>query len=65
MRRFPKGYGGERTPPEDLKRDGWREQGILVITEDDQRLTWPERELVRQLGAKLYGKRQDTEVRHG
>ena len=65
MRQFPKGYGGERTPPEKVKRDGWREQGILVITEDDQRLTWPERELVRQLGAKLYGKRQDTEVRHG
>jgi hypothetical protein len=65
MRRFPKGYGGERTPPEDLKRDGWQDRGILVIAEDDQRLTWPERELVRQLGAKLYGKRQDTEVRHG
>ena len=60
MRRFPKGYGGERTPPEDLKRDGWQDRGILVIAEDDQRLTWPERELVRQLGAKLYGKRQDA-----
>ena len=65
MRRFPKGYGGERTPPEDLKRDGWHDRGILVIAEDDHRLTWPERELVRQLGAKLYGKRQDTEVHHG
>ena len=60
MRRFPKGYGGERTPPEQVKRDGWREQGILVIAEDDQRLTWPERELVRQLGAKLYGKRREA-----
>jgi hypothetical protein len=65
MRRFPKGYGGDRTPPEDLKRDGWHDRGILVIAEDDQRLTWPERELVRQLGAKLYGKRQDTEAHHG
>ena len=65
MRRFPKGYGGERTPPEQVKRDGWREQGILVIAENDHRLTWPERELVRQLGAKLYGKRQDAGVRHG
>ena len=60
MRRFPKGYGGDRTPPEDLKRDGWHHQGILVIAEDDQRLTWPERELVRQLGAKLYGKREEA-----
>ena len=29
------------------------------------RLTWPEREFVRQLGERLYGKRQPTEVRHG
>ena len=65
MRRFPKGYGGERTPPEQVKRDGWQDRGILVIAEDDQRLIWPERELVRQLGAKLYGKRQDTVVHHG
>ena len=65
MKRFPKGYGGERTPPEQVKHDGWHDRGILVIAEDDRRLTWPERELVRQLGAKLYGKRQDTEVRHG
>ncbi len=65
MGRGPKGYGGKRTPPEQVERDGWHDRGILVIAEDDQRLTWPERELVRQLGAKLYGKRRDTEVRHG
>jgi hypothetical protein len=27
---------------------------------DDDRLTWPERELVRQLGERLYGKRPET-----
>jgi hypothetical protein len=27
------------------------------VSLDDQRLTWPERELVRQLGEKLYGQR--------
>ena len=64
MRWFPKGYGGERRDPEQVKRDGWRERGVLVIAEDDQRLTWPERELVRQLGSKLYGKRPDREARH-
>jgi hypothetical protein len=33
---------------------------------DDDRLTWPERELVRQLGEKLYGKLPaPKEVRHG
>mgnify|MGYP003675598097 FL=1 len=65
MRRFPKGYGGERRDPERVKRDGWQEQGVLVIAEDDQRLTWPERELVKQLGSKLYGKRSGKDVCYG
>lgn len=30
--------------------------GILVVSADDRRLTWAERELVRQLGSKLYGR---------
>ena len=41
------------------KRAGWRQHGILVIAEPDPRLTWPERELVRQLGTKLYGQRSE------
>ena len=65
MRWFPKGYGGERPSPEDVKREGWREQGILVVSENDPRLAWPERELVRQLGQKLYGKRDTREARYG
>jgi hypothetical protein len=36
---------------------GWRDQGVLVVSEADPRLNWAERELVRQLGSKLYGKR--------
>jgi hypothetical protein len=40
-----------------VKHEGWREQGILVVAANDDRLTWPERELVRQLGEKLYGRR--------
>ena len=55
MKCTPRGYGGERRPPEQVKRDGWREQGVLVVTANDERLTWPERMLVRQLGEKLYG----------
>lgn len=65
MRWFPKGCGGERVSPEEVKREGWREQGILVVSEDDPRLAWPERELVRQLGQKLYGRREIKEVHHG
>jgi hypothetical protein len=65
MRRFPKGYGGERCSPDKGKRDGWHEQGVLVVAEDDPRLAWPERELVRQLGQKLYGKRETQGAGHG
>ena len=66
MRLYPKGYGGQRRDPEQVKREGWHEQGLLAVHIDDQRLTWPQRELVKQLGTKLYGKRASTkEVRHG
>ncbi len=57
MRWSPRGYGGQRRSPEDVKRDGWREQRVLAVWIDDARLTWPERELIRQLGEKLYGDR--------
>lgn len=65
MRWHPKGYGGERRDAEQVKRDGWHEQGVLVVAEDDPRLTWPERELVKQLGARLYGPRPAKEACHG
>ena len=58
MRWTPRGYGGKRRPPEKVKQDGWREQGLLVIAANDDRLSWPEQELVRELGEKLYGNRQ-------
>ncbi|WP_430225500.1 hypothetical protein [Paroceanicella profunda] len=64
MRFTPKGYGGQRRGPDEVKRDSWREQGLLAVALDDGRLTWPERELVRQLGERLYGKREE-EARHG
>jgi hypothetical protein len=64
MRWHPHGYGGHRRDPERIKREGWREQGLLAVDIDDHRLTWPERELVRQLGERLYGKREG-EARHG
>ena len=54
MRFAPRGYGGRRRDPEQVKREGWREQGLLAVSLDDERLSWPERELVRQLGEKLY-----------
>lgn len=66
MRWAPRGYGGRRRPPEEVKREGWHEQGLLAVSVDDQRLTWPERELIRQLGEKLYGSSPERkETSHG
>ncbi len=64
MKWHPRGFGGERPDPEIVKREGWSSQGILVVNEDDKRLSWPERELIRQLGEKLYGKRQTQGEQH-
>ena len=52
----------ERKNPEHIKRNGWREEGILVISPDDERLDWMERELVKRIGERLYGGR---EAEHG
>ena len=60
MNWLPRGYGGERRSPEAVKREGWQEQGLLVVSPEDERLSWPERELVRQLGEKLYGRRPEA-----
>jgi hypothetical protein len=46
----------EPSETEAIKRYGWRDQGVLVVSADDNRLTWPERELVRQIGSRLYGR---------
>lgn len=61
MRWYPKGYGGSRRDLDQVKRDGWHDEGVLAVSVDDHRLTWPERELVRQLGEKLYGPRADDQ----
>ncbi|KCB28603.1 hypothetical protein [Bordetella hinzii] len=45
----------EVTDLEAVKRRGWRDQHILVVSPDDDRLDWMERELVRQIGERLYG----------
>lgn len=65
MRWHPNGYGGERRSGDEVKRDGWREQGVLAVSAADDRLTWPDRNLVQQLGEKLQGKREAEGARHG
>ena len=38
-----------------IKQTGWRDQHILVVSEEDKRLDFVEREFVRRLGERLYG----------
>ncbi len=42
---------------EDLKRDGWNNHRILVVSADDPRVGWIERQVIEQLAEKLYGRR--------
>ena len=55
-------WQGQRYDTEAIKRQGWRDQGILVISPDDQRLDWMERQLLTQIAERLYGRRT---VNHG
>ena len=50
------------TDLEEVKRSGWREQQILVVSPEDERLDWVERELVKRIGERLYGRREKRHV---
>lgn len=39
----------------ELARDGWRQRGILAVSPSDRRLSFSEREFIRELGERLYG----------
>jgi len=45
------------TDLEAIKQSGWRDQHILVVSADDDRLDWMERELLKQIGERLYGEK--------
>lgn len=56
--RYPSPLGHMQATPMDVeatKRQGWREQHILVISHDDERLDFLERQLIRSIGERLYG----------
>ena len=40
---------------EAIKQTGWRDQHILVVSEEDSRLDFVEREFVRRIGERMYG----------
>ena len=59
--RHPSPLGRMQATPMDVeatKRQGWREQHILVISHDDERLDFMERQLIRSIGERLYGQGQ-------
>jgi hypothetical protein len=46
---------------EAMKRNGFLDQGILIVKVDDPRLAWQERMLLEQIGTRLYGERRKKE----
>lgn len=46
----------QRMDAEQVKREGWQEQGILVVHVDDDRLDFFQKEFVKQIGERLYGR---------
>jgi hypothetical protein len=50
-------YQPKRINVEVEKRKSWREHDVLVVSERDPLLSWHDRELIRQLGAKLHRRR--------
>ena len=56
--RYPSPLGRMQAIPMDVeaaKRQGWREQHILVVSDEDDRLDFLERQLIRSIGERLYG----------
>ena len=51
---------GEHVDLDVVKQRGWQEQHILVVSEADERLGVIERQLIRIIGERLYGR-----TRHG
>ena len=50
------------TDLEAVKRNGWREQHILVVSETDSRLDFIEQAFVKRIGERLFG---EGSKRHG
>ena len=40
---------------DEIKRTGWREQHILVVSETDSRLDFVEQAFVKRIGERLFG----------
>lgn len=54
-----------KADPEQQRREGWQNHGILVVAIDDRRLNWPEQEMVKHLAKKLFAQKGVREVQYG
>lgn len=41
---------------EELKHDAWSQHNILVVAADDPRISWIERQILKTIGEKLFGR---------
>ena len=55
----------DRQDVEQVNRDGWLEQSILVVSATDDRLNWIEQEQIKQIGEKLYGRHHHAAIDQG
>jgi hypothetical protein len=65
--RYPSPLGRMQATPMDVeaaKRQAWRNQHILVISDEDERLDFLERQLIRRIGERLYGHGHDPSHGH-
>lgn len=53
----------DRPDVEQIKQDGWRDHGILVVCYDDPDLDFVDREFVKRLGERLYGPKRCDAVK--
>ena len=46
---------------EAIKKNAFLDQGILIVSIDDKKLAWQDKEILRQIGTRLYGERRPKE----
>ena len=51
-------FAPRKMDTEEVKREGFNQHGILVVSMDDTRLSWIEKQIVEGIGKKLYGKHE-------
>ena len=52
----------DKIDSEKIKKQGWKENQILVVNVNDERLTWPEEEVIKQIGNRIYNKKNQESL---